>query len=593
MVASDRVSAFDVIMAEPIPDKGRVLTAMTASGSRRWPTSSRARCWPPTRRRSPPRSAAPGAPARVGRPGRCWSAGPRCSPLECIVRGLPGRPGLGGVRALGHGPRHGDARAGCCSPSALPEPIFTPSTKAAEGHDLNIGMAEAVDLVGAESAAGRGRAVCLELYRRAAARAAAAGLHPGRHQVRAGLRRRRALPVRRGVHARTPRGCGRPTRCVPGHDAAGLRQAAAARLAGGAALGPHAAPAAAAARGRRRPLSQRYVAAYERVTGRSLGDWYGADQHEVPGAASRCSCGPASPTPRGRPSSGRCPRSASTAWPTCGPAGPSASRSTPPTRARRATTATQLADRLLANPVIEAEPARARGDAEWPRGSASSSSRAATASTTSSRASRRVGAEGVLLWHGDAHARLGSTRSSCPAASPTATTCARAPWPASRPSWTRSRDFARAGGPVVGICNGFQVLTEAGLLPGALQKNGRLRFLCQPARLVGRLDGVGAHRAATVGDELVIPINHFSGNYTCDAETLAPAAGGGPDRAALRRRQPERVGRRHRRHRQRGGQRGRPHAPPRARQLARCSAPRTAWCCCARSSRPPPSALAA
>ncbi len=44
--------------------------------------------------------------------------------------------------------------------------------------------------------------------------------------------------------------------------------------------------------------------------------------------------------------------------------------------------------------------------------------------------------------------------------------------------------FARAGGPVVGICNGFQVLTEAGLLPGALQKNGRLRFLCEPARVV-------------------------------------------------------------------------------------------------------------
>src|ERR1700726_4489052 len=44
--------------------------------------------------------------------------------------------------------------------------------------------------------------------------------------------------------------------------------------------------------------------------------------------------------------------------------------------------------------------------------------------------------------------------------------------------------FAHEGGPVVGICNGFQVLTEAGLLPGALQKNGRLRFLCQPTRLV-------------------------------------------------------------------------------------------------------------
>jgi phosphoribosylformylglycinamidine synthase len=81
-------------------------------------------------------------------------------------------------------------------------------------------------------------------------------------------------------------------------------------------------------------------------------------------------------------------------------------------------------------------------------------------------------------------------------------------------------DFARSGGPVVGICNGFQVLTEAGLLPGALQKNGRLRFLCQPARVeVVSTDSV-LTRGATVGEELVIPINHFSGNYICDEVTL-------------------------------------------------------------------------
>jgi phosphoribosylformylglycinamidine synthase len=81
-------------------------------------------------------------------------------------------------------------------------------------------------------------------------------------------------------------------------------------------------------------------------------------------------------------------------------------------------------------------------------------------------------------------------------------------------------DFARAGGPVVGICNGFQVLTEAGLLPGALQKNGRLRFLCQPARLTVASTASVLTRLAAVGDELTIPINHFSGNYTCDADTL-------------------------------------------------------------------------
>ncbi len=80
--------------------------------------------------------------------------------------------------------------------------------------------------------------------------------------------------------------------------------------------------------------------------------------------------------------------------------------------------------------------------------------------------------------------------------------------------------FARAGGPVVGICNGFQVLTEAGLLPGALQKNERLRFLCEPARVVVASTSSVLTADATLGDELVIPINHFSGNYTCDAETL-------------------------------------------------------------------------
>ena len=82
------------------------------------------------------------------------------------------------------------------------------------------------------------------------------------------------------------------------------------------------------------------------------------------------------------------------------------------------------------------------------------------------------------------------------------------------------RDFARAGGPVVGICNGFQVLTEAGLLPGALQKNGRLRFLCEPARLTVTSTKSVLTSEATVGEELVVPINHFSGNYTCDENTL-------------------------------------------------------------------------
>jgi phosphoribosylformylglycinamidine synthase len=79
--------------------------------------------------------------------------------------------------------------------------------------------------------------------------------------------------------------------------------------------------------------------------------------------------------------------------------------------------------------------------------------------------------------------------------------------------------FAREGGPVLGICNGFQVLTEAGLLPGALQKNRGLTFLCQPTTLVVVSTKSALTSEAKVGDELVVPINHFSGAYTCDDDT--------------------------------------------------------------------------
>jgi phosphoribosylformylglycinamidine synthase len=79
--------------------------------------------------------------------------------------------------------------------------------------------------------------------------------------------------------------------------------------------------------------------------------------------------------------------------------------------------------------------------------------------------------------------------------------------------------FVAEGGPVLGICNGFQVLTEAGLLPGALQKNRGLTFLCQPETLIVASTRSVLTRAAYPGQELVIPINHFSGNYTCDEST--------------------------------------------------------------------------
>ena len=81
-------------------------------------------------------------------------------------------------------------------------------------------------------------------------------------------------------------------------------------------------------------------------------------------------------------------------------------------------------------------------------------------------------------------------------------------------------DFAAAGGPVVGICNGFQVLTEAGLLPGALQKNRGLKFLCMEAELEVVSTDSALTNEATPGQTLRVPINHFEGNYTCSDATL-------------------------------------------------------------------------
>ena len=82
-------------------------------------------------------------------------------------------------------------------------------------------------------------------------------------------------------------------------------------------------------------------------------------------------------------------------------------------------------------------------------------------------------------------------------------------------------EFAGDGGPVIGICNGFQVLTEAGLLPGALQQNRALKFLCTSTKT--RVDSSRSvlTRSVEPGTVLDLPINHFSGAYTCPSEVLA------------------------------------------------------------------------
>lgn len=81
--------------------------------------------------------------------------------------------------------------------------------------------------------------------------------------------------------------------------------------------------------------------------------------------------------------------------------------------------------------------------------------------------------------------------------------------------------FARRGGLVLGICNGFQILLESGLLPGAMLRNRGLRFICRHVHIRVETTDTPFTCAAAAGQVLKVPIAHMEGNYFCDADTLA------------------------------------------------------------------------
>ena len=83
------------------------------------------------------------------------------------------------------------------------------------------------------------------------------------------------------------------------------------------------------------------------------------------------------------------------------------------------------------------------------------------------------------------------------------------------------KDFAAAGKPVLGVCNGFQILTEAGLLPGALLRNKNLKFMCRTVQLKVQNNETLFTKNYESGEVIHIPIAHGEGNYYCDEETLA------------------------------------------------------------------------
>jgi phosphoribosylformylglycinamidine synthase len=81
--------------------------------------------------------------------------------------------------------------------------------------------------------------------------------------------------------------------------------------------------------------------------------------------------------------------------------------------------------------------------------------------------------------------------------------------------------FARGGGLVLGVCNGFQILCEAGLLPGVLQRNAGMRFVCRQVHIRVETTDTPFTSAAKPGQVLQVPIAHGDGNYFCDPATMA------------------------------------------------------------------------
>jgi phosphoribosylaminoimidazole-succinocarboxamide synthase len=169
LVASDRISAFDVVMAEPVPDKGRVLTAMSAFWFEQLADVA------PNHVVSFALVDFPEAAQNDALAGRTMLVRrAQMLPIECIVRGYIS--GSAWKEYERFGTIHGEpAPAGLRASDRLPDPRFTPSTKAASGHDENIPFARAVELVGA-SLADAARKISLAAYERGAAIAEAQGI---------------------------------------------------------------------------------------------------------------------------------------------------------------------------------------------------------------------------------------------------------------------------------------------------------------------------------------------------------------------------------------------------------------------------------
>ncbi len=267
MVASDRLSAFDVIMAEPVPHKGRVLTAFTDFWLDELADIAPSHLVAVDPGKFPDSVA--GVPDAAGRSMLVRKAD--MLPIECIVRGYVSGSAWKEYKASGtvHGTK---LPAGLEESAQLPEAVFTPSTKAESGHDENISFDAAVDLVGRETAEAA-RDISLRAYNRAAEWAAGRGIIIADTKFELGFIDGQLCICDEVLTPDSsrfwPADRYRPGSTPPSYDKQPVRDWLEAS-GWDKTPPPPALPADVV-----EATSTRYASAYEMITGRKLADWYG------------------------------------------------------------------------------------------------------------------------------------------------------------------------------------------------------------------------------------------------------------------------------------------------------------------------------
>jgi phosphoribosylaminoimidazole-succinocarboxamide synthase len=270
MVASDRLSAFDVVMAEPVPDKGRVLTAMSAFWFELLADVAPNHLVSTELAALPEEARDPAFEGRMMLVRRC-----QMLPVECIVRGYLAGSGWQEYQTAGR--LCGiELPAGLREADRLPEPLFTPSTKAGRGeHDENISFEDAAAAVG-EALANAARDLAIALYRRAASHAEQRGILLADTKFELGLLDGQLVLADEVLTPDSSRWWSlddwAPGTTPPSFDKQPVRDELAATGWDRRPPPPALSPATVAA------TRARYIEAYERLSGRSFADWPGAPE---------------------------------------------------------------------------------------------------------------------------------------------------------------------------------------------------------------------------------------------------------------------------------------------------------------------------